>query len=102
MDYLKQQGDSADRAGPRVIFTIMKPGVPMRFAEKFDFIHVRYLNFAADHDTLFKNACENLNPGGWAEFHVWLLVVQSSNEFSKGRGAVLKKWNDLCVERARR
>lgn len=79
-------------------FTTMKPGVPLRFSDKFDFIHVRYLSFSADHDTLFRNAYENLNPGGWAEFHEWLLVVQSSNGFSKGRGAVLKEWSDLCVE----
>lgn len=100
MDHLVNEG--SDRPGPKVTFTTMKPGVPLRFAEKFDFIHVRYLSYAADHDTIFKNAYENLNPGGWAEFHEWLLVVQSSNGFEKGRGAVLKEWSDLCVEGARR
>lgn len=100
MDHLASDGP--DRAGPKVSFTTMKPGVPLRFAEKFDFIHVRYLSFAADHDAIFKNAYDNLNPGGWAEFHEWLLVVQSSNGFTKGRGVVLKEWSDLCVEGARR
>lgn len=95
MDHLNE---ASDRAGPKVTFTTMKPGVPLRFDEKFDFVHVRYLSFSADHDTIFKNAWENLNPGGWAEFHEWLLVVQSSNGFSKGRGAVLKEWSDMCVE----
>lgn len=100
MDHLANEGP--DRTGPKVSFSTMKPGVPLRFAEKFDFIHVRYLSFAADHDAIFKNAYDNLNPGGWAEFHEWLLVVQSSNGFSKGRGLVLKEWSDLCVEGARR
>lgn len=100
MDHLANEG--SDRPGPKVTFTTMKPGVPLRFAEKFDFIHLRYLSYAADHDTIFKNAYDNLNPGGWAEFHEWLLVVHSSNGFSKGRGAVLKEWSDLCVEGARR
>lgn len=102
MDQMHQAtaNEGADRLtlGPKVSFRTLNTGVPMHFSEKFDFVHVRYLSFAADHDTLFRNAYENLNPGGWAEFHEWLLVVQSSNGFSKGRGAVLKQWSDLCEE----
>lgn len=87
-----------DKAKPKVTFTITKPGESWRFKDKFDFIHCRYLSFAADHNTLFRRVFENLNPGGWAEFHEWLIFVRSANGFSKGRGDMVRKWNDLAME----
>lgn len=85
---------------PNLQFQIqfLQPDTQWDFAEKFDFVYVRTLSYMVDHSVWFPSLLRNLNEGGWAEFNQWIIQIQSSNGYSKGKGAAVKTWNALVME----
>ena len=59
------------------------------FTEKFDFIHARMLGELPNKHRLIQEIYENLNPGGWAEFTEWAMIIRSPNRSLEGT-ALLK------------
>ncbi|KAI1085556.1 hypothetical protein F5B20DRAFT_575068 [Whalleya microplaca] len=53
------------------------------FEEKFDFIHMRMIG-SLPSEEVFKSIYDNLNPGGWAEFTEWLVILQSPDHSTEG------------------
>ncbi|KAL3440677.1 S-adenosyl-L-methionine-dependent methyltransferase [Aspergillus insuetus] len=55
------------------------------FSQKFDFIHARMLmGSIADEKNLFKQAYDNLAPGGWIEMQDFSLPVRADDDTMKG------------------
>ena len=59
------------------------------FKENFDFIHARMLGELPNKHRLIQEIYDNLNPGGWAEFTEWVMVIRSPNRSLEGT-ALLK------------
>ncbi|KAI1809928.1 S-adenosyl-L-methionine-dependent methyltransferase [Poronia punctata] len=60
------------------------------YGDKFDFIHLRHLGCLPNKEVI-PSIYENLQPGGWAEFTEWIVVIQSThNSFSETN---FYKWN---------
>lgn len=59
----------------------------------FDFIHVRMLGDVTDKERLIQTIYDNLNPGGWAEFTEWIVVLESPNNSLLNTS--FYKWNEL-------
>lgn len=59
----------------------------------FDFVHVRMLGDVTDKERLIQTIYDNLNPGGWAEFTEWIVVLESPNNSLNNTS--FYKWNEL-------
>ncbi|ROV95410.1 hypothetical protein VMCG_08486 [Cytospora schulzeri] len=59
----------------------------------FDFIHVRMLGDVTEKERLIHAIYDNLNPGGWAEFTEWIVVLESPNNSLDNTS--FQKWNRL-------
>lgn len=62
----------------------------------FDFVHVRMLGDLAEKERLVQAIYDNLNPGGWAEFTEWIVVLQSPNNSLDNTS--FQKWNRLISQ----
>ncbi|KUI56160.1 hypothetical protein VP1G_03451 [Cytospora mali] len=59
----------------------------------FDFVHVRMLGDVPEKERLIQSIYDNLNPGGWAEFTEWIVVLHSPNHSLDN--TCFEKWNQL-------
>lgn len=62
----------------------------------FDYVHVRSLGVAIDHQHLFKQIYGHLAPGGFAEFQEWTIKLDSADRSLEG--TQLDKWNRLVLK----
>jgi hypothetical protein len=69
---------------------------PWRFEKKFDFTFVRMLGDVPHRGSFFKTIYDNLNPGGWAEFTEWIMILRSANRSTDG--TAFERWNNLLRE----
>ncbi|KAI0010235.1 S-adenosyl-L-methionine-dependent methyltransferase [Xylariaceae sp. FL0662B] len=63
--------------------------------QKFDFIHMRMIGGLPSKE-VFKSIYDSLNPGGWAEFTEWIVILQSSDHSLEGSSIL--KWNRLLCQ----
>ncbi|EJT68126.1 hypothetical protein GGTG_14295 [Gaeumannomyces tritici R3-111a-1] len=67
----------------------------------FDLIHVRMMgDLLANTDELMRSVHAHLNPGGWAEFTEWVVVIETPDRSCEG-GAFMR-WNRLLRQGLRR
>lgn len=59
----------------------------------FDFVHARMLGDLPEKERLVQAVYDNLNPGGWAEFTEWIVLLQSPNHSFENTS--FHKWNKL-------
>ena len=59
----------------------------------FDFVHARMLGDLPQKERLVQAVYDNLNPGGWAEFTEWIVLLQSPNHSFENTS--FHKWNKL-------
>lgn len=59
----------------------------------FDFVHARMLGDLPEKERLVQAVWDNLNPGGWAEFTEWIVLLQSPNHSFENTS--FHKWNKL-------
>ncbi|KAL8393844.1 hypothetical protein RB595_003556 [Gaeumannomyces hyphopodioides] len=59
----------------------------------FDLIHVRMMGDMVNSDSLMRSAYAHLNPGGWAEFTEWVVVIETPDRSCEG-GAFMR-WSRL-------
>lgn len=59
----------------------------------FDFVHARMLGDIPEKERLIQAVYDNLNPGGWAEFTEWIVVLQSPNNSLENTS--FQKWNQI-------
>lgn len=59
----------------------------------FDFVHTRMIGDVPDKQRLVQTIYNNLNPGGWAEFSEWIVVLHSPNNSLENTS--FQKWNQL-------
>ncbi|KKY36152.1 putative methyltransferase domain-containing protein [Diaporthe ampelina] len=59
----------------------------------FDFVHARMLGDLPEKQRLVQAVYDNLNPGGWAEFTEWIVLLQSPNHSFENTS--FHKWNKL-------
>ncbi|KAI3395543.1 hypothetical protein diail_1205 [Diaporthe ilicicola] len=59
----------------------------------FDLIHARMLGDLPEKERLVQSVYDNLNPGGWAEFTEWIVLLQSPNHSFENTS--FHKWNQL-------
>ncbi|KAK5174002.1 uncharacterized protein LTR77_001081 [Saxophila tyrrhenica] len=70
------------------------------YPEKFDYVHARLMaGCFADWPAFFRQAYENLEPGGWLEIQDYGLPVRSADGTADGTD--LMKWGELLCEAAR-
>ncbi|KAL4805143.1 S-adenosyl-L-methionine-dependent methyltransferase [Aspergillus unguis] len=73
---------------------------PWTWAHKFDFIHGRMLSGSiADEQTLFRQAYENLAPGGWFELMDFCFPIRSDDDTMQGTS--FQKLNEQMMEALR-
>lgn len=59
----------------------------------FDLVHVRMMGDLPQLDDLIQSIYAHLNPGGWAEFTEWVVVIETPDRSCEG-GAFMR-WNRL-------
>ncbi|KAL2276655.1 hypothetical protein FJTKL_00477 [Diaporthe vaccinii] len=59
----------------------------------FDLVHARMLGDLPEKERLVQAVWDNLNPGGWAEFTEWIVLLQSPNHSFENTS--FHKWNKL-------
>ncbi|KAL2866082.1 class I SAM-dependent methyltransferase [Aspergillus lucknowensis] len=86
---------------PNCKFEIDDYEQPWTFSQNFDYIHARMLSGSiADENTLFRQAYENLAPGGWFELQDFSFPVRADDDTMKG--SAFEKLNENLMEGLRR
>ncbi|KAK2789712.1 hypothetical protein FQN53_001469 [Emmonsiellopsis sp. PD_33] len=82
---------------PNCKFEVDDFEAPWSYSKPFDYIHGREMEgMVRDLDKLFKQAYDNLAPGGF--FEMQSIVGEFYGDEGTGKGQSLRKWVDLIVE----
>ncbi|ORY67184.1 S-adenosyl-L-methionine-dependent methyltransferase [Pseudomassariella vexata] len=71
------------------------------YSHKFDYVHLRAVFSCFDNPKMvMRHAFQNLNPGGWIEYHDGCPTIQGLNGCLKGE-YLLQRWSKLIQEGAK-
>ena len=90
-----------DSLPPNVSFLVDDAKEPWVFKEKFDFIHTRQLHCVVEEKNLFRQAFENLKPGGWLEMQELAHPIRNDDGTLTPEHTIYK-WSHLLLEATRR
>ncbi|EMC98318.1 hypothetical protein BAUCODRAFT_32337 [Baudoinia panamericana UAMH 10762] len=86
---------------PNLSFMIDDAEDDWLYHHRFDYVHLRLMaGCFADWPNLFRQAYENLEPGGWIELQDYGLPVRSTD--NTHIGTALQSWGEVLCEAARR
>ncbi|KAE9374659.1 S-adenosyl-L-methionine-dependent methyltransferase [Stipitochalara longipes BDJ] len=86
---------------PNVSFLVDDAKEPWVFKEKFDFIHARQLHCVVEEQNMFRQAFENLKPGGWLEMQELAHPIRNDDGTLTPEHTIYK-WSHFLLEATRR
>ncbi|KAK2052156.1 S-adenosyl-L-methionine-dependent methyltransferase [Colletotrichum caudatum] len=81
---------------PNCRFKLMDAMADWTIDQHFDYIHVRMLGDIVDKEKFIQSVYDHLNPGGWAEFTEWIVMLHSPNRSLDG--SATQKWSELLAQ----
>ncbi|KAI0121289.1 S-adenosyl-L-methionine-dependent methyltransferase [Xylariales sp. AK1849] len=89
----------ADKIPPNCNFIKEDSEEEWLFPHKFDYIHLRFVfSCFDDAKRVFQHAVDNLNPGGWIEYHDTCPTMNSMD--GNHQGSALDRWSNGIIQGA--